>query len=61
MHLQRETRDENTFVDFVTLIGGVSSALAEESAQSRIDSITKSARDTMPAMPSMPSVSVPRQ
>jgi hypothetical protein len=32
---------------------------AEEAAPSRIDSITKSARDMMPAMPSMPSVSLP--
>src|SRR3984957_15506118 len=32
---------------------------AEEPAPSRIDSITKSARDMMPAMPSLPSVSLP--
>jgi hypothetical protein len=44
---------------FVALIGGMSSALAEDSAPSRIDSITKSARDMMPAMPAMPSVSLP--
>jgi hypothetical protein len=37
----------------------VSIARAEHSAPSRIDSITKSARDMMPAMPSMPSVSLP--
>jgi hypothetical protein len=37
----------------------VSIARAEDSAPSRIDSITKSARDMMPAMPSMPSVSLP--
>jgi hypothetical protein len=34
-------------------------AQAEEAAPSRIDSITKSARDLMPAMPSMPSVYLP--
>lgn len=34
-------------------------AQAEEAAPSRIDSITKSARDMMPAMPSLPSVSLP--
>lgn len=31
----------------------------DASAPSRIDSITKSARDMMPAMPSLPSVSLP--
>jgi hypothetical protein len=34
-------------------------ARAEDEAPSRIDSITKSARDMMPAMPSLPSVSLP--
>src|SRR5258708_28816655 len=34
-------------------------ARAEDSAPSRIDSITKSARDMMPAIPAMPSVSLP--
>src|SRR6185503_17135304 len=34
-------------------------ALAEDAATSRIDSITKSARDMIPAMPSLPSVSLP--
>jgi len=34
-------------------------ARAEDSAPSRIDSITKSARDMMPAMPAMPSLSLP--
>ncbi len=37
----------------------ISSAQAEENAPSRIDSITKSARDMMPAMPTMPSLSIP--
>src|ERR1700686_5538985 len=41
----------------VVLLAAV--AQAEETAPSRIDSITKSARDMMPAMPSMPSVSLP--
>ncbi len=36
-----------------------SSARAEDPAPSRIDNITKSARDMMPAMPAMPSVSLP--
>lgn len=38
-------------------ISGVASA--EDSTPSRIDSITKSARDMMPAMPAMPSLSLP--
>jgi hypothetical protein len=44
---------------FVVLLATVAVAKAEETAPSRIDSITKSARDMMPAMPSMPSVSLP--
>lgn len=49
-----------TFFMFVVLIAGVGIARAEDnSAPSRIDSITKSARDMIPAMPSMPSVSLP--
>src|SRR5712675_2919796 len=43
----------------VVLLAAVAVAQAEEAAPSRIDSITKSARDMMPAMPSMPSVSLP--
>jgi hypothetical protein len=42
------------------LISSLTTAHAEDNtAPSRIDSITKSARDMMPAMPSMPSVSLP--
>jgi hypothetical protein len=37
----------------------IGAACAEDTAPSRIDSITKSARDLMPAMPSLPSVSLP--
>ncbi len=44
---------------FAFLIAAIGVAQAEEPAPSRIDSITKSARDMMPAMPSMPSVSLP--
>src|SRR3982074_3649713 len=44
---------------FVVLLATVAVVQAEEPAPSRIDSITKSARDMMPAMPSMPSVSLP--
>src|ERR1700737_1938976 len=44
---------------FVVLLATVAVVQAEESAPSRIDSITKSARDMMPAMPSMPPVSLP--
>src|SRR6202022_3826375 len=44
---------------FVVLLATVAVVQAEESAPSRIDSITKSARDMMPAMPSLPSVSLP--
>jgi hypothetical protein len=43
----------------VALLATIPVARAEETAPSRIDSITKSARDMMPAMPSMPSVSLP--
>src|ERR1700722_19544097 len=42
----------------VVLLAAVAVAQAED-APSRIDSITKSARDMMPAMPSLPSVSLP--
>jgi hypothetical protein len=41
------------------LLFAMSAAYAEDAAPSRIDSITKSARDMMPAMPAMPSLSVP--
>src|ERR1700694_1213711 len=44
---------------FVALLATVAVAHAEDAAPSRIDSITKSARDMMPAMPSLPSVSLP--
>jgi hypothetical protein len=47
------------FSIIVVLIASVAAAQAEETAPSRIDSITKSARDMMPAMPSMPSISLP--
>jgi hypothetical protein len=43
----------------VVLLAAVAVAQAEETAPSRIDSITKSARDMMPGMPSLPSVSLP--
>ena len=41
------------------LLASVVVAQAEEAAPSRIDSITKSARDMMPAIPSLPSVTLP--
>jgi len=41
------------------LLVTVTVAQAEEATPSRIDSLTKSARDMMPALPSMPSVSLP--
>jgi hypothetical protein len=44
---------------FVGLIAAVAVAHAEDAPPSRIDSITKSARDMMPAMPALPSVSLP--
>jgi hypothetical protein len=43
----------------IALIAGIGVARAEDPAPSRIDSITKSARDMMPAMPEMPSLSLP--
>lgn len=46
------------FLVLAALISSVASVQAED-APSRIDVITKSARDMMPAMPSMPSVSMP--
>lgn len=49
-----------TLLVLVALIAGATVTRAQDnSAPSRIDSITKSARDIMPAMPSMPSVSLP--
>src|SRR3982074_3566597 len=44
---------------FVVLLATVAVVQAEETAPSRIDRITKSAREMVPAMPSMPSVSLP--
>jgi hypothetical protein len=44
---------------FVALVVATSIARAEDAAPSRIDSITKSARDMIPAMPEMPSLSLP--
>jgi hypothetical protein len=43
----------------IVVLLAIAAAKAEESAPSRIDSITKSARDMIPAMPSLPSVSLP--
>jgi hypothetical protein len=43
----------------VALVVGALPVRAEDSAPSRIDNITKSARDMMPAMPAMPSLSLP--
>jgi hypothetical protein len=48
-----------TFAIFVAWLVAITVAQAEEPTPSRIDNITKSARDLMPAMPSMPSVSLP--
>src|ERR1700730_8998408 len=47
------------FSIIVALLAAVAVAQAEETAPSRIDSITKSALDMMPAMPPMTSVSLP--
>jgi hypothetical protein len=44
---------------FVMLLAIIASARAEDAAPSRIDSITKSARDMMPAMSALPSVTLP--
>src|SRR3954470_3065500 len=43
---------------FIMLLA-ITGARAEDVAPSRIDSITKSARDMMPAMPALPSVTLP--
>jgi hypothetical protein len=44
---------------FVAVVASVQAAKAEDAAPSRIDSITKSAREMMPPMPAMPSLSLP--
>jgi hypothetical protein len=44
---------------FAVLLATVAAVHAEDAAPSRINSITKSARDMMPAMPALPSVSLP--
>jgi hypothetical protein len=41
------------------LVATITLARAEDVVPSRIDSVTKSARDMMPAMPALPSVSLP--
>jgi hypothetical protein len=46
-------------VIFAAMIASAQVAHAEDPAPSRIDSITKSARDMMPAAPSLPSISLP--
>ena len=43
----------------VALMAAANAASAEDNAPSRIDGITKSARDMLPAMPVMPSLSLP--
>lgn len=43
----------------VAVIAGTQIANAEDAAPSRIDSITKSARDMMPSVPALPSLSLP--
>ncbi len=47
------------FLIFAAVIANVQIARAEDAVPSRIDSITKSARDMVPAMPAMPSLSLP--
>jgi hypothetical protein len=49
------------FIVFVCIVMTITLGIAraEDSAPSRIDTITKSARDMMPVMPAMPSVSLP--
>ena len=44
---------------FAAVVAGVQIARAQDAAPSRIDAITKSARDMMPAVPSLPSLSLP--
>ena len=44
---------------FVMLLATITAARAEDAAPSRIDNITKSARDMMRSMPALPSVSLP--
>jgi hypothetical protein len=46
-------------VILVAMAAGFHTAKAEDAAPSRIDTITKSARDMIPAVPSLPSLSLP--
>jgi hypothetical protein len=48
-----------TLLGFVVLLATVAVTQAEDAPPSRIDSITKSAREMMPAMPAMPTLSLP--
>lgn len=48
-----------TLIIFTAMIASAHVAYAQDPAPSRIDSITKSARDMMPAVPSLPSLSLP--
>jgi hypothetical protein len=59
MNIEKRFGSETLLIILAVLTGSCTAACAEESAPSRIDSITKSARDMMPVMPAMPSVSLP--
>src|SRR6202022_4991171 len=56
--MQKGFRMKTVFIG-LALIFVFNPACAEDSEPSRIDTITKSARDMMPSMPAMPSVSLP--
>jgi hypothetical protein len=55
----KESMTMRLLVIFAAMIASAQIAHAEDTAPSRIDSITKSARDMMPAVPSLPSLSLP--
>jgi hypothetical protein len=57
--MAKESMTMRLLVIFAAMIASAQVAHAEDPAASRIDSITKSARDMMPAVPSLPSLSLP--
>jgi hypothetical protein len=57
--LAKEIEMRTVFILILLIVAPNVARSEDTSAPSRIDSITKSARDMMPAMPSLPSVSLP--
>lgn len=57
--MAKESMTMRLLVIIAAMLASAQVAHAEDPAPSRIDSITKSARDMMPAVPSLPSLSLP--